>query len=88
VNNLICQSTSKFKFDLINFGHITFVCGRVDFACLSVRASDIDVNDHLSGAVAKWGEYATAPNLHYSRATMVRYDSRWADQMLDSFLDP
>jgi len=33
--------------------HITFVCGRIDFACPSVRASDIDVNHPLSGAVAK-----------------------------------
>ena len=29
------------------------MCGRIDFACPSVRASDIDVNHPLSGEVAK-----------------------------------
>jgi len=54
----------------------------IDFACPSVRVSDTDVNHHLNG-VAKCGEYATAPNLHYPRAT-VSYASRWDGQMLDS----
>ena len=44
----------------ISFGtHITFVCWGIDFAGLSVRACDIDVNYNLITATAKYGEYAT-----------------------------
>ena len=52
-----------------------------------VRACNIDVKHHLKSAFAKCGEYATAPNLHHSRA-MVRCAVRRDDQKLDGFLDP